>query len=158
MNFRLAKENELDNIIKLYSSAVGNDYCTWNNEYPTMLEARDDFDNRSLYVLTIEDQIIGAISIVPINELDDFEGWNRKDNVREIARVVMASDFQGLGLGKLMVANVLTVLEKNGYKAAHLSVALENKPAYKLYLSLGFVNRGEAFMYGGSYYLLEKEL
>lgn len=158
MNFRLANESELDNIIKLYSSAVGNDYCTWNNEYPTMLEARDDFDNRSLYVLTIEDQIIGAISIVPINELDDFEGWNIKDNVREIARVVMASDFQGLGLGKLMVANVLTVLEKNGYKACHLSVALENKPAYKLYLSLGFVNRGEAFMYGGSYYLLEKEL
>lgn len=158
MNFRLANESELDNIIMLYSSAVGNDYCTWNNEYPTMLEAMDDFNNRSLYVLTIEDQIIGAISIVPINELDDFEGWNRKDNVREIARVVMASDFQGLGLGKLMVANVLTVLEKNGYKAAHLSVALENKPAYKLYLSLGFVNRGEAFMYGGSYYLLEKEL
>lgn len=158
MNFRLAREDELDSIVKLYISMIGNDYCTWNNEYPTMLEARSDFDNNSLYVLTIENQIIGAISIVPINELDDFEGWNISDNVGEIARVVIASEFQGLGLGKLMVANVLTVLEKNGYKGLHLSVALENKPAYKLYLSLGFVNRGEASMYGGSYYLLEKEI
>lgn len=158
MIFRLANEHELNRILELYRSVMDNDYCTWNNEYPTMLEARDDFDNRSLYVLTIEDQIIGAISIVPINELDDFEGWNIKDNVREIARVVMASDFQGLGLGKLMVANVLSVMAKDDYKACHLSVALENRPAYKLYLSLGFINRGESSIFGGNYYLLEKEL
>lgn len=158
MNFRLARECELDSIVKLYSSMIGNDYCTWNNEYPTMLEVNSDFENKSLYVLTIEDKIIGAISIVPINELDDFECWNINRNAREIARVVIASDFQGLGLGKLMVANVLTVLEKEGYKAIHLSVAVDNKPAYKLYLSLGFVNRGETSMYGGSYYLLEKEI
>jgi len=158
MIFRLANEHELNRILELYRSVMDNDYCTWNNEYPSMLEIKQDFEAKCLYILTDDHRIIGAISIVPNNELDDFDGWNINSGVREIARVVTANEIQGLGLGKLMVANVLSVMAKDDYKACHLSVALENRPAYKLYLSLGFINRGESSIFGGNYYLLEKEL
>jgi ribosomal protein S18 acetylase RimI-like enzyme len=89
--------------------------------------------------------------------MDDLNCWTNK-NSKEIARVVVAKEYQGQGIAYKMVKNIEVVLQKRGCKAIHLSAAKINIPAYKTYIKAGFTLVGEADMYGSNYYLLEKEI
>ncbi len=129
----------------------------WNESYPSITEISHDLETKNLYVMTDGSKTIGAISIVPENELDDFDCWSWKDG-REIARVVVDKAYQGLGLAFEMVQSIESILCRNGCKAIHLSVVKSNIPAYKTYMKAGFAVVGEAQMYGNDYYLMEKAI
>ena len=129
----------------------------WNDSYPTMTEIEQDLEMKSLYVMTDGSKVIGAISVVPENELDGFDCWSYKSS-REIARVVIDKAYRGNGLSFKMVQNIVSILQKNGCKAIHLSVVKTNIPAYKTYIKAGFGVVGEAQMYGNDYYLMEKAI
>ena len=154
-DFRIAQRNDAERILSLYQGAKGEEFCVWNDSYPTMTEIKHDLDTNNLYVMTDGSKIIGAISVVPENELDNFDCWVCKDG-KEIARVVVDKAYQGQGLSHKMVQSIESILARAGYKAIHLSVVKSNIPAYKTYIKAGFVAVGEAQMYGNSYYLMEK--
>ena len=155
--FRSAQKEDEEKIESLYQSVKGGRFCVWNEFYPSITEVLHDLETQNLYVMTCGGQIIGAISIVPENELESFECWSNK-NGREIARVVVDVAFQGRGLSFEMVRYIEEVLRQKGCEAIHLSVAKSNIPAYKTYLKAGFVTVGDADMYGNSYYLMEKAI
>ena len=67
----LAKKEELKDVKSLYSSVINTPYCIWNEEYPSDFEIDLDYKNNKLFVLKYNEQIIGAASIVPENEMDD---------------------------------------------------------------------------------------
>ena len=102
-------------------------------------------------------KIIGAISVVPENELDGFDCWSCSGG-KEIARIVIEKAYQGQGLSFEMVQRVESILQRKGYTSIHLSVVKSNIPAYKTYIKAGFVTVGEAQMYGNDYYLMEKAI
>ena len=104
-----------------------------------------------------DNKVIGAISIVPENELDGFDCWLYKDS-KEIARVVVDKAYQGQGLSFEMVQKIESIIKNKGHKAIHLSVVKINIPAYKTYIKAGFNVVGEAKMYGNDYYLMEKAI
>ncbi len=156
-DFRIARQEDAAQICSLYESAKKGEFCVWNDSYPTMQEIQHDLDTNNLYVMTDSSKIIGAISVVPENELDGFGCWSCKD-CKEIARVVVSADNQGQGLAFEMVQNVVSVLRKNGCRSMHLSVAKSNIPAYKTYIKAGFTVAGEAEIYENSYYLMEKAI
>ncbi len=151
----MAKQSDAEHIFSLYQDAKSGEFCVWNDSYPTIAEIQHDLDTNNLYVMTDGSQIIGAISVVPENELDGFDCWSCKEG-KEIARVVIDKDYQGHGLSFEMVQNVESILRENGNKAIHLSVVKSNIPAYKTYMKAGFAVVGEAQMYGNDYYLMEK--
>ena len=154
-DFRIAQRNDAERILSLYQGAKGEEFCVWNDSYPTMTEIKHDLDTNNLYMMTDGSKIIGAISVVPENELDNFDCWACKDG-KEIARVVVDKAYQGQGLSFEMVQSIESILARAGYKAIHLSVVKSNIPAYKTYIKAGFVTVGEAQMYGNDYYLMEK--
>lgn len=78
--------------------------------------------------------------------------------VREIARVVVDTRFQGKGIACEMVKQVENILKEKGCTAIHLLVACKNIPAYKTYLKAGFEVMGECDMYGNHFYACEKPL
>ena len=156
-DFRIAQRNDAERILSLYQGAKGEEFCVWNDSYPTMTEIKHDLDTNNLYVMTDGSKIIGAISVVPENELDNFDCWVCKDG-KEIARVVVDKAYQGQGLSLKMVQSIESILARAGYKAIHLSVVKSNIPAYKTYIKAGFVTVGEAQMYGNDYCLMEKAL
>jgi RimJ/RimL family protein N-acetyltransferase len=158
MNLRLAEENEKDIILNLYNEAKKEKYCVWNDEYPTIYEIDEDFKTNNLFVYTDNDEIIGAISIVPINEMDEYDEWQYTEKSCEIARIVIRKKHQGKGLALDMVESIFPVCKKKGFNAIHLSCQCDNIPANKTYQKLGFKNVGKAFMYENYYYLLEKNL
>lgn len=157
--FRNAKKEEAAEILALYQSAIGGKFCSWNESYPTMLEINHDLEADNLYVLTDEDdKIIGAVSIPPENELDDFFPQKADARPMEIARIVVSTKHRNQGLSRRIVSEILSVLQSRGCTAVRLSVAKTNIPAQCTYRRLGFRTEKEVFIYGGEYYLLEKPL
>ena len=144
-------------VLSIYESAKGDKFCVWNENYPSLTEIKHDLETETLYVMLDGSKVIGAISIVPENELDGFDCWSCKDS-KEIARVVIDKNYQGYGLSFEMVQRIETILKNKGYKAIHLSVVKTNISAYKTYIKAGFNVVGEAKMYGNDYYLMEKEM
>jgi GNAT superfamily N-acetyltransferase len=155
---RLAKKAELPQILKLYRSVIGKTGCTWSISYPNEATLYEDFNTQNLYVLQKGKELVGAISIVPRNELDDLECWKVRENAREIARVVIAPQHQGKGYGKFMVKKLCYQLEERKCKAVHLLASTENYHALNLYREAGFQNIGQCERYDHAYYIYEKEL
>lgn len=155
LKFREARKEDAEQVLSLYEGAKNGEFCVWNDSYPSYMEIEHDLETNNLYVMTDGDKIIGAISVVPENEMDGFDCWAYKDS-KEIARVVVDNTYQGRGLSFEMVRSVEAILREKGYKANHLSVAKSNVPAYKTYVKAGFTVVGEAAMYESDYYLMEK--
>lgn len=159
MEFRRAREEELDDVLELYKSVIGTEFCTWNEYYPGKEEIKMDYENNNLFVMMEGNQILGALSVISENELDELEFWNVRDRaVREIARVVVNRRFRGKGIAYEMVKKIEYILKEEGCTAIHLLVACKNIPAYKTYMKAGFEVMGECDMYGNHYYACEKPL
>ena len=156
-NFRMATQDDAAQVLSLYESAKSDALCVWNESYPSMTEIAHDLETKNLYVMTDGSKVIGAISVVPENELDDFDCWSCK-NGKEIARVVIDKAYQGHGFSFEMVQSIVPILQENGFNAIHLAVVKSNIPAYKTYIKAGFTVVGEAQMYGNDYYLMEKTI
>ncbi len=158
MKLRLAKEFEKNIVLNLYNEVKKEKFCVWNDEYPTINEINEDFKTNNLFVYVTNDEIIGAISIVPINEMDDFNEWEYKEKACEIARIVIRKKHQGKSLAKEMVESIFPICIQKGFTSIHLSCQCDNIPANKTYQKLGFKQIGQKYMYKNMYYLLEKNL
>ncbi len=157
--FRQAIFSDIDQVNKLYNSVKGNKYSVWNEHYPSIIEIKEDLRTNNLFVLENNNIIIGATSIVPYSELDDFECWKINDESHvEIARVVISNEFQNKKLSYLLIENIINELCNRNKKSIHLSVEVNNIPAYKLYLRMGFTNLKTVDLYSSKYYLMEKLL
>ncbi len=152
--FRTAEETERQTVLNLYRSVLSGPFSVWNELYPGMEEIEHDTETGNLFVLTEDNRIIGAVSVVPENEMDDMDCWKEK-NAAEIARVVICPDRQGDGLAAVLVSEILKVLAERKVRAVHLSAAVRNIPAVRTYQHLGFDTVGEADMYGNHYILME---
>jgi len=158
MLFRHAEAFESEKLLELYRSVTGGEFCAWDEVYPGAEEIREDLASGNLFVLeNDEGEWIGAISIVPENELDRFECW-QDGNAAEFARVAVAPKLQGRGYAAILVSRVLCEIRARGFSSVHISVAEKNIPARRTYLKAGFVDRGEADMYGSHFILCEKKL
>ena len=158
MVFRAAVPEEAGAILALYRSVLGTPFCVWDEEYPGMTQIREDLATDSLFVLTEGDALVGAISVVPENELDELPFWQCPKPAREFARVVIARDWQGKGLAARLVENIEKVIRSRGAQAVHILVAVGNIPADRTYRKLGYREMGRCFMFGHDYYALEKRL
>ena len=180
VKFRQATSDDVSCIIALYRKVTGQRHCTWNDLYPGLSEVTHDLETSNLFVLeedvegaqmepsttppfppplAAQGGVIGAISIVPENELDDVTNWAVSENAREIARVVIHPACQGKGYSGYLVRKAIEVLQTQRHCASiHLAVATVNVPAYKTYLRLGFVPVGEADLFGHHFCLCEKVL
>ena len=138
MEFRKAKLDDILKIKNLYDSVKGSEFFTWHDEYPGDFELNEDFNTDNLFVLEDNNDVIGAISFIPENELDDVEGFQIYEDACEFARVAIRKDYQGKGLSKLLVTNIIEEAKKRNKKTIHILVAKINIPAQKLYESCGF--------------------
>lgn len=155
---RQARKEELQKILKMYRSVIGKPGCNWSITYPNEVTLHEDFKTGNLYVLCKGKRLIGVGSIVPENELDDLDCWQYRENVREIARIVIAPEYQGKGYGKHLVRKLCIRLEKMRCEAVHLLVSTENHHALNLYREAGFHHKGQCHRYDHDYYAYERKL
>lgn len=155
---RKARKEDLQDVRKLYHSVIGKPGCNWSLLYPNEATLQEDFRTGNLYVLWKKRQIIGAASAVPDNELDDLSLWCYRENAREIARIVIAPQFQGKGHGKYLIRMLCKRMRKEGCRAVHLLASTQNRSAIALYRETGFFSRGPVHRYDHDYYAFERKL
>ena len=154
MEFRKAAKEELETVHALYRRVAGRDFCVWDEDYPGWQEIREDFEAGTLYVMVQEETLLGAVSIIVRNELDELPFW-RCRAARELARVVVAPEHRGEGIAVKMVTEVSGLLRSQGVPAIHLLAAQANPPAQQVYRRCGFRQMGQAFLFGHDYLAFE---
>lgn len=139
---RLAEKKELDDIYNICLSIKEiyrvNKINLWNEYYPTLDIFVDDCNNNNLYVYTIDDKIVGSISI----EDSLLEDGIKNEDTCYLCRLMVKPDLQGNGIGTKIISEMEKLLKSKGYKKFEFLVSNCNPQAIKLYLRLGCINLG----------------
>ena len=105
------------------------------NELPD-IDIYDEEDN--IFYIYYKDEEIGSFSFYTFN-FDTGDIYFHSFNIYE--------EFQNKGLGKLSMRAILLFLKSIGKTKIHLQLLLENTPAYKIYIDLGFSISSEISYY-----------
>lgn len=158
MILRLAKACERTDVLNLYKSVLGREFCAWDEEYPSMEFIDEDISNDNLYILEEKGEMIGAVSNATEQEIQELNCWKYYDNVAELARLVIKPEFQGNKYAEFLVEEMFKVLTSKGYKAVHAAIAEKNLPSQKTSAKVGFEKVGKALLWDEYHYLYEKIL
>ncbi len=82
-------------------------------------------------VAEIDGKVVGAVWVRIMND------YGHIDDKTPSFAISLYRDYRGLGIGTMLMREMLTILKIKGYEKASLSVQKENY-AYKMYLNVGF--------------------
>lgn len=184
MEFRRAKREEAEEILQLYRSLIGTEYCVWTENYPTEREVEFDLSRNALFCLreitpesdrrdeepqgtapsegkTVQrkGRLMGVISIDDDPEVKALPCWSAElTPVAELSRLGVAAEYQNRGIARILLQEAMAELKELGYKAVHILVAKDNVKALRSYEKLQFTTVGDCELFGHSYWCYEKEL
>lgn len=148
--FHLASYDDIPEIANIYHSLIGTPGCTWHSDYPNRATAEYDFNNGWLYVLKKDDKIIAVASAGDIDELGHLQ-WKPKKPC-ELARIGVSPTMQRLGIGTIILQNVIRVMKDKGFDGIRILVSKTNPAALALYEKNGFERCGDVFMFDIDFY------
>lgn len=142
MNLRLAKKNDLHQLKKMYEKIIDNmnknNIQIWDEIYPCEF-FQDDIENKRLYILTEDDDIVAAFVLCESNDGEDYLKWkNAKEKALYIDRFGVNVKYLRQGIAGLMLKNAMELTKLKNAKYLRLFVVDINKPAINLYLKNGF--------------------
>lgn len=120
-----------------------------------ILDSHNDTENGILISIPIDEyvnKITQFATIIPywvFGDLKGFIAYYNNDESKELAfltMILIRRDFQGRGIGKLLLEFSINDLTKGGFKNYGLEVLKSNDNAIRLYERLGFItkeSRGE---------------
>lgn len=166
MEFRRARREEAEEILQLYRSLIGTEYCVWTENYPTEREVEFDLSRNALFCLYERmpepdgrERLMGTISIDDDPEVEALSCWSEDlTPVAELSRLGVAVEYQNRGIARILLQEAMAELKSQGYKAVHILVAKDNVKALRSYEKLHFTTAGECELFGHSYWCYEKEL
>ena len=177
MEFRLARRDEAEEILNLYKSLIGMEYCAWTENYPTEREVEFDLsrdalfclremavetgsgENQKLQVCEATQPLVGVISIDDDPQVKALPCWSAElTQVAELSRLGVAAEYQNRGIARRLLREAMEVLKQRGYKAVHILVAKDNVKALRSYEKLHFTLAGECELYDHAYWCYEKAL
>ncbi len=155
----MATEEDRNEILALYKAQIGQDYCPWDEDYPSNEAINWDLSRDALFVLKINGSIKAAVSIEEDEEVDRLLCWDKNlSPVGELARVAVLPDEQNKGLGRIMLKFGMDELKRRGFKGIHILVNKYNTKAIRCYAVFGFRVVGECNMYEQEFLCYEREL
>ena len=108
-NIELASIDQIDLIMKIIKACtrhmIDNGIFQWNDKYPTKQSFIDDINNNDLFVLKLENKIIGCVCAS--FDMDEFYKqivWetSSKKNIY-LHRLAIHPDYQGQGLSLIHI-------------------------------------------------------
>ena len=101
------------------------------NNYIVDFGKKDDF----CLVVDLNGKVIGAVWTRILS--GEIKGYGNIDEFTPEFAISLYSEYRNMGIGKILMQEMLEVLKKHGYKKASLAVQKENY-AVKLYKKVGF--------------------
>ena len=105
------------------------------DEETTILKNWQEQPNKLLLLALINDEIAGSCGITPIAE-------HLKTKHRGRFGISVTQKYWGIGVGSLLVREILSFAKKNGIEQVELGVYSDNLRAQKLYERFGFIEWG----------------
>jgi ribosomal protein S18 acetylase RimI-like enzyme len=142
MDLRLAEKNDLSQLKRMYEKIIDNmnenNIHIWDEVYPYEF-FQDDIENKRLYILTEDNNIVAAFVLCESNDGEDYLKWeNAKAKALYIDHFGVNVKYLKQGIGKLMLKNAMELAKQKNVKYLRLFVVDINKPAINLYLKNGF--------------------
>jgi len=142
LNLRIerVKEKELPQLVNLYlKSYKGLEEYSYTHPDDVMsyLKWLYNRDPEGFRVAKVEGKVVGFVS-------GDANWYSRRERKRvgAIHEIVVDPDYQGLGVGKRLMENILEYFKKKGLDTAELWVGDENTRAISFYKKFGFFENG----------------
>lgn len=147
---RLAIKNDLASIMKIINSAKEflkkSGSTQWQNGYPNEESILEDIKNKSGYVFIVENKVAAyaavIIGIEPTYQEIDGAWKNENADYATIHRICFSNDFQGQGLGKMFLSNIISLKYAQGISNFRVDTHRLNAPMQALATHNGFEYRG----------------
>ena len=142
MDLRLAEKSDLLQLKTMYEKIIDNMYKNniriWDEIYPCEF-FQADIENKSLYILTEQNDIAASFVLCESSDGEDYLKWkNVKEKALYIDRFGVNVNYLRQGIGGLMLKNAIELAKQKEAKYLRLFVVNINKPAINLYLKNGF--------------------
>lgn len=156
--FRKATACDESEILRLYHSLIGTEGCTWNLDYPSIDDIKNDIESASLYCLCSDDVIVAVGAICVSDEFNNLSWSIKMTNHCEFSRIGVRGDMQKKGLGKIILKHLLNEAKTLCFDGIRMIVSKTNVPALSLYNKNGFSCFGEVKMFGIDFLCYELSL
>ena len=126
MEFRRARREEAEEILQLYRSLIGTEYCVWTENYPTEREVEFDLSRNALFCLyermpepDERERLIGTISIDDDPEVEALSCWSEDlTPVAELSRLGVAAEYQNHGIARILLREAMYTEEGESVDSA----------------------------------------
>lgn len=147
---RLATQDDISKIMLIVEEAKDflkrSGSTQWQNGYPNKNSIEEDIKNKNGYVFIAGDQIAGYAAVIegiePTYVKIDGSWKNEQDEYATIHRICFSSNYQGQGLAKIFVSNIITLKYANGIKNFRVDTHRLNVPMQTLAEHNGFKYQG----------------
>ena len=160
MNFTQASEKDKSEILALYRSLAGTEFCAWTEEYPGEIDIEGDLSRDGLFCLKDEKgEIAGVISIDQDENVERLTCWSKElQPSAELSRIGVRVENQNQGIARKLLQHAMEELRRRGKRSVHLLVCKTNKKAIRSYEKLNYEVVGECQMFGEDWWCYEKVL
>lgn len=160
MKFVQASENDKNEILALYRSLAGTEFCAWTEDYPGETDIEGDLIRQGLFCLKDEEEkIIGVISIDHDEAVENLSCWSEAGKpAAELSRLGVRGEYQNQGIARKLLQYGMEELKRRGKKSVHFLVCKTNKKAICSYEKLKFNVVGECELFGEEWWCYEKNL
>jgi GNAT superfamily N-acetyltransferase len=163
--FRKATIEEKDTIWNLLQQAIKrrkeDGSNQWQDGYPNETIVENDIKNEFGYVLLDQEKIIGYSAII-INDEPEYKkiigNWITNDDFVVVHRIVIAEEYLGQGLSKIILKHIEDFALKNKINSIKVDTNFDNFAMMKVFDSLGYIYCGEVFFRGSPRRAYEKVL
>ena len=157
MKLELVKANNLATVREKYIEVIeqtkGMDInARWvYGQHPTDALIQSYIDREEMYLYMDGENIAGIVAI-PMYQGEDYRDitWGnelRDDGVATLHILTVTPEYQGKGIPKSMMSDIISLARQNGKKAVRLDTLASNLPAQHMYTKLGFTYRGKQTLY-----------
>lgn len=160
MKYIKATATDKAEILALYRSLIGTEYCAWTNDYPNEDDIENDLTRDGLFCLKdINGSILGVISIDQDEEVEKLPCWTESlKPAGELSRIGVRVENQNQGIARRLLQYGMDELKRQGMKSVHFLVCKTNKKAIRSYNKLNFDIVGECELFGEEWWCYEKSL
>lgn len=157
LKFQRADQGDKAEILKLYHSLAGTEFCAWTEDYPGEEDIEGDLARDGLFCLkNAQGTIVGVISIDLDEAVESLTCWTKElMPAAELSRLGVRVEYQNQGIAGVLLQHGIEELKRQGKKSMHFLVCKTNEKAIRAYKKLDAKIVGECEMYGEKWWCYE---
>jgi len=140
------------------SAMEARDIFQWDSLYPTVDDFTSDYEDGVLYTVHSDGEIAGCLCINEYQCPEYAEGDWKGTSFMVVHRLLVAPQFQGMGIGRQAMLFAEKMTRNNGKASIRLDAFTLNPMAVRLYQRLGYLQRGCVRFRKGMFHLFEKQV